>query len=120
MSSSSSTSSSDDELSSKPIKDEVSLASITLTESNGNGSVDVNNDLAWGRKSSAVEVEADGSSSASSSGYAGERGSSETSNSRIDEDEIQEVNNDGGFGDGVHDSRAAWVPGKRHVDEVSL
>nr|QCC72925.1 MON1 [Mangifera indica] len=117
MSSSSSTSSSDDELSSKPIKDEVSLASITLTESNGNGSVDVNNDLAWGRKSSAVEVEADGSSSASSSGYAGERGSSETSNSRIDEDEIQEVNNDGGFGDGVHDSRAAWVPGKRHVDE---
>ncbi|XP_031273892.1 vacuolar fusion protein MON1 homolog [Pistacia vera] len=122
MSSSSSAPSSDDELnpnpSPKPIEDELSLASVILTESNGNGSVNENSELAWGRKSSEVEVEADGSSSASSSGYAGERGSSsETSNSRIDEDEIQEVRNDDGFGDGVHDSQAAWVPGKRHVDE---
>ncbi|XP_044506358.1 vacuolar fusion protein MON1 homolog [Mangifera indica] len=122
MSSSSSAPSSVDEINPtpKPIQDELSLASVTLSsESNGNGSVNENRELSWGRKRSEVEVEVDGSPSASSSGYAGERGSSsETSNSRIDEDEIQEVsNNDDGFGDGVQDSQPVWVPGKRYVDE---
>ncbi|TXG73848.1 hypothetical protein EZV62_002427 [Acer yangbiense] len=128
MSSSSSSISSDDEPNSnpKPVDDELSLASVTLNESNGNGSVNVNEnennrqdggEIAWGRKNSEVEVEA--LSSPSSSGYAGERGSSsETTNSRIEDDEIQQVNNDDGFVDGVDHSRASsWVPGKRHVDE---
>ncbi|KAK0605405.1 hypothetical protein LWI29_026343 [Acer saccharum] len=128
MSSSSSSISSDDEPNSnpKPVDDELSLASVTLNESNGNGSINVNEnennrqdggEIAWGRKNSEVEVEA--LSSPSSSGYAGERGSSsETTNSRIEDDEIQQVNNDDGFVDGVNHSRASpWVPGKRHVDE---
>lgn len=128
MSTSSLSTSSDDELNSnrnpnpntKPIDDELSLASITLTESNGNGSVNVNDQNACGQ----VEVDVEGPSSPTSSGYAGERGSSSegTSNSRIDDDdEIREVINDDGFVDGVRDARAApWMPGKRHVDEVSL
>ncbi|KAJ7001962.1 vacuolar fusion protein MON1 [Populus alba x Populus x berolinensis] len=66
--------------------------------------------VAWRRTSSEVEV--DGPSSPSSSGYAGERGSSGAS----DDDEIHEVANDGGI-DGVFDSQAAWLPGKRHVNE---
>ncbi|KAH7561050.1 hypothetical protein JRO89_XS10G0163300 [Xanthoceras sorbifolium] len=136
MTSSSSLTSSDDEPNSnpnpKPIDDELSLASVTLTESTtSNGSVNENvnennhhdagdeerTEIVWGRKNSGVEVEAP--SSPSSSGYAGERGSSsETSNSRIDDDEIQEVRNNDGFVDGVRDSQASsWVPGKRHVDE---
>ncbi|KAK3205992.1 hypothetical protein Dsin_020038 [Dipteronia sinensis] len=127
--SSSSSISSDDEPNSNPnpIDDELSLASVTLNESNGNGSVNVNEnenennrqdggEITWGRKNSEVEVEAP--SSPSSSGYAGERGSSETTNSRIEDDEIQQVNNDDGFVDEVNHSRASsWVPGKRHVDE---
>lgn len=67
-----------------------------------------------------------GPSSPSSSGYAGERGSSSaTSASRIDEaseiddNEIREVRNDGSL-EGISDSQASsWVPGKRHIDEVS-
>lgn len=77
--------------------------------------------VVWRRTNSELEV--DGPPSPSSSGYAGERGSSSaTSASRIgevseDDDAIQEVGNDAGV-DGVLDSQAAWVPGKRHVDEV--
>ncbi|XP_011040883.1 PREDICTED: vacuolar fusion protein MON1 homolog A isoform X2 [Populus euphratica] len=66
--------------------------------------------VVWRRTNSEVEV--DGPSSPSSSGYAGERGSSGAS----DDDEIHEVANDGGI-DGVFDSQAAWLPGKRHVNE---
>ena len=68
------------------------------------------------------EHEADAPSSPSSSGYAGERGSSSaTSESGIGErgeDEISEVGNDDSV-DGVSDLQQSWVPGKRHVDEVS-
>ncbi|KAE8729242.1 putative WD-repeat protein [Hibiscus syriacus] len=63
-------------------------------------------------------------SSSTSSGYAGERGSSSaTSESRIDEvseidgNEIHEVRNHG-FLEGFSVNQAPpWVPGKRHVDE---
>ncbi|KAE8733797.1 double-stranded RNA-binding protein 2-like [Hibiscus syriacus] len=63
-------------------------------------------------------------SSSTSSGYAGERGSSSaTSESRIDEaseidgNEIHEVRNHG-FLQGFSDNQASpWVPGKRYVDE---
>lgn len=65
----------------------------------------------------------EGPSSPSSSGYAGERGSSSASSaSRIDEaseindDEIQEARKDGFQSDSQTPS---WVPGKRHVNEVS-
>ncbi|XWS71821.1 hypothetical protein CRYUN_Cryun03dG0171000 [Craigia yunnanensis] len=66
----------------------------------------------------------EGPFSPSSSGYAGERGSSSvTSASRIDEaseiddNEIQEARNDGSLEE-ISDSLASsWVPGKRHVDE---
>ena len=68
------------------------------------------------------ELEVDQPSSPSSSGYAGERGSSgATSASEIEEaggDRIREVGRDDSF-DGVSDSQAPWVPGKRHADEVS-
>ncbi|KAF2284649.1 hypothetical protein GH714_028818 [Hevea brasiliensis] len=74
--------------------------------------------VVWRRTNSELKV--DGPSSPSSSGYAGERGSSSvTSASRIgevSEDEIQEAGNDSDV-DGNLDSQAAWVPGKRHVDE---
>ncbi|KAL5565677.1 hypothetical protein UlMin_028841 [Ulmus minor] len=74
--------------------------------------------VVWGRTNS--EVEMDGPSSPSSSGYAGERGSSSASSggSGIDEvveDEIEEVRSDAI--DGVLNSQASWLPGKRHVDE---
>lgn len=133
MSTSSSSPSSDEELIfnpnpiPKPIDDELTLASLTLTESNGNGSVGESD--RYGGAGVVLEAEREGEregpSSPSSSGYAGERGSSSegTSNSRIgdeDDDGIQEVINDhDGFVDGVGDSSpsASWVPGKRHVDE---
>lgn len=111
----------------EPIDNELTLASVTLTESNGNGSVDESD--RYGRTEVVLEAEREGEreepSSPSSSGYAGERGSSSegTCNSRIgdeDDDEIQEAINDhDGFVDGVGDSSpsASWVPGKRHVDE---
>lgn len=135
MSTSSSSPSSDEELIfnpnpiPKPIDDELTLVSLTLTESNGNGSVCESD--RYGGAGVVLEAEREGEregpSSPSSSGYAGERGSSSegTSNSRIgdeDDDGIQEVINDhDGFVDGVGDSSpsASWVPGKRHVDEVS-
>ncbi|KAB1221664.1 hypothetical protein CJ030_MR2G024027 [Morella rubra] len=79
----------------------------------------VERSVVWTRTISELEVE--GPSSPSSSGYAGERGSTSASSggSGIDgmgEDEIQEVRNDGSI-DGVSDSPASWVPGKRHLDE---
>lgn len=57
----------------------------------------------------------------SSSGYAGERGSSSSTSgieSRVNDDdvEIREVPNNGNF-DGFSDSQPPWLPGKRHGDE---
>ncbi|GKV01216.1 hypothetical protein SLEP1_g13786 [Rubroshorea leprosula] len=78
--------------------------------------------VVWERENSEVEME-EGLPSPSSSGYAGERGSSSaTSASRMDEmsdvsGEIQEVRNDGSLG-GVSDFQGSWIPGKRHVDEL--
>ncbi|PON76800.1 Vacuolar fusion protein MON [Parasponia andersonii] len=74
--------------------------------------------VVWGRTNSELEV--DEPASPSSSGYAGERGSSGASSGELEigevvEDEIQEPRSDGV--DGVLDSQASWVPGKRHVDE---
>uniref|UniRef100_A0A5B6ZZE3 Vacuolar fusion protein MON1 homolog n=1 Tax=Davidia involucrata TaxID=16924 RepID=A0A5B6ZZE3_DAVIN len=71
----------------------------------------------WRRTNSELEV--DVPSSPSSSGYAGERGSSSATSAsgieeEVGEDEICEVEKDDSF-DGVSDSQ--WVPGKRHVDE---
>lgn len=76
-------------------------------------------DVVWGRTAS--ELEMDGLSSPSSSGYAGERGSSSaTSGSGIDDvvgqDEIEEMRNDV-IVDEVSDSHTSWLPAKRHVDE---
>ncbi|KAJ7947814.1 Vacuolar fusion protein MON1 [Quillaja saponaria] len=73
--------------------------------------------VVWGRIVS--ELEKDGPPSPSSSGYAGERGSSSgTSGLGIDEveDEILEVRNRDSVNE-VSDSPAAWVPGKRHENE---
>lgn len=76
--------------------------------------------VVWMRTNSELEV--DRPSSPSSSGYAGERGSSGASSGGVSgtdevvEEEIQEDRND--VVDGVLDSQASWIPGKRHVDEV--
>ncbi|PIA38945.1 hypothetical protein AQUCO_02700261v1 [Aquilegia coerulea] len=71
------------------------------------------------------EIEFDAQSNPSSSGYVGERGSSSASTVS---DEIEEVEEDGNFdngmlaqqndnsSNGVYDS-ASWVPGKRHDEE---
>lgn len=88
-----------------------------LGSSSGRGGV------VWGRTNSEVEVDAP--ASPSSSGYAGERGSSGASSGDLeidevvddDDEEIQEVRSDDAV-DGVLDSQASWVPGKRHIDEV--
>ncbi|KAJ6309676.1 hypothetical protein OIU76_014585 [Salix suchowensis] len=90
-----------------------------------NGSLNVNSDnheqddriglvrnVVWRRTNSEMEVDVNGPSSPSSSGYAGERGSSGVS----EDDEIQEVAKDSALHGGF-DSQAAWLPGKRHVDE---
>nr|QNH91775.1 putative SAND family protein [Populus ussuriensis] len=90
-----------------------------------NGSLNVNNNnneqddriglvrsVVLRRTNSEVEVDVNGPSSPSSSGYAGERGSSGVS----EDDEIEEVANDSALHE-VFDSQAAWLPGKRHVDE---
>ncbi|KAJ8751332.1 hypothetical protein K2173_016518 [Erythroxylum novogranatense] len=63
------------------------------------------NGCGWRRTNS--ELEMDGPSSPSSSGYAGERGTSG------EDDEIVEISNDVA----VMDSQLPWTPGKRHVDE---
>lgn len=71
------------------------------------------------RSNSNSELDVERRSSPSSSGYAGERGSSgaSTASAETEEDEIQEDNH---LQNGLSDSLAAWVPGKRHVDEVLL
>ncbi|CAL5436053.1 unnamed protein product [Camellia sinensis] len=61
------------------------------------------------------ELEMDQASSPSSSGYAGERGST-SSASAIGVDEICEVGNDDSF-NGASGSPEPWVTGKRHGDE---
>ncbi|PKI51970.1 hypothetical protein CRG98_027622 [Punica granatum] len=68
------------------------------------------------RSNSTSELDVERRSSPSSSGYAGERGSSGASSAsaETEEDEIQEDNRSA---NGLYDSQAAWVPGKRHVDE---
>ncbi|GMN24768.1 hypothetical protein TIFTF001_000693 [Ficus carica] len=77
--------------------------------------------LVWGRTNSELEVEEP--SSPSSSGYAGERGSSGASSGggsgidEVGEYEIQELRNVAVVDDGVSDSEATWLPGKRHLDE---
>lgn len=76
--------------------------------------------VVWGRTNS--EIEADRPASPSSSGYAGERGSSSASSGRsemdgIVEDEIQELRDDASVGE-ISNSVPSWVPGKRHGDEV--
>lgn len=64
------------------------------------------------------ELEMDGQSSPSSSGYAGERGSS-TATSASGTDDIREVRDNGSSIDGLLDpsSQSQWVPGKRHLNE---
>lgn len=70
------------------------------------------------------EREMDGLSSPSSSGYAGERGSSSGATSASGTDEVPDAQDNGASSsvDGMLDStlqQPQWVPGKRHVDEVS-
>lgn len=75
------------------------------------------------RAENPVEMEAgEEPPSPTSSGYDGERGSSGGATSTykaddVSEDEIREANVDG---DTASQHEAAWLPGKRHVDEVSL
>lgn len=76
--------------------------------------------VVWGRTNSEIEV--DRPASPSSSGYAGERGSSSASSGRsemdgIAEDEIQELRDDASVGE-ISNSLPSWVPGKRHGNEV--
>ncbi|KAA0032573.1 protein SAND [Cucumis melo var. makuwa] len=76
--------------------------------------------VVWGRTNSEIEV--DRPASPSSSGYAGERGSSSASSGRsemdgVAEDEIQELRDDASDGENSN-SVPSWVPGKRHGDEV--
>nr|XP_009798420.1 PREDICTED: protein SAND-like isoform X1 [Nicotiana sylvestris]XP_009798421.1 PREDICTED: protein SAND-like isoform X2 [Nicotiana sylvestris] len=73
--------------------------------------------LMWRNNSEEMEAP----SSPSSSGYAGERGSSNASSraSGIEEEvdgEILEIGNSDSF-DGVSDSQVQWLPGKRHSSE---
>ncbi|XP_024022566.1 vacuolar fusion protein MON1 homolog isoform X3 [Morus notabilis] len=104
-------------------EEELVIAAEEEIQSNS-GEAEVSEGLArggvvLGRTISELDVEEP--SSPSSSGYAGERGSSGASSgggSGIDEvgdDEIQEVRSDAV--DGVLDSGATWAPGKRHPDE---
>lgn len=70
--------------------------------------------LAW------REVEAETPASPSSSGYAGERGSSSYGSSgsgieEISEDQVREI--DGDLVNGITDSQQPWIPGKRHLNE---
>ncbi|XP_065869035.1 vacuolar fusion protein MON1 homolog [Euphorbia lathyris] len=88
------------------------------SDARGFGDGDGASSVVWRTKN--LELEVDGPPSPSSSGYAGERGtSSASSGSRIgdlSEDEIREIRNDGHV-EGALDSQVAWVPGKRHVNE---
>lgn len=77
--------------------------------------------VVWGRTNSEIEV--DRPASPSSSGYAGERGSSSASSGRsemdgVAEDEIQELRDDDASIGENSNSVPSWVPGKRHGDEV--
>lgn len=76
--------------------------------------------VAW-RENSQHEAEDFDPSSPSSSGYAGERGSSTgTSAGPIDEVEADGNTRADLFVDSVAAESSSWVPGKRHVDEVRL
>ena len=93
--------------------------------------VEVENSVSRGegvlwRNSSDVEGEVEGQGSPSSSGYAGGKGTS--SSSGVSGSGIEEISGDevdqgeggirsGSFGGSVD---SEWVPGKRHVNEVSL
>lgn len=81
--------------------------------------------MLW-RNNSDVEVEVEGQGSPSSSGYAGGKGTSSSSGisgsgiEEISSDEVDHgevVNRSGSFGGSVD---SEWVPGKRHVNEVSF
>ncbi|KAI4334397.1 hypothetical protein L6164_019095 [Bauhinia variegata] len=100
------------------IEEQVQSSSVTVEEAGGvRGSVE--HTVVWGRTAS--ELEMDGPSSPSSSGYAGERGSSTaTTGSAIDEvveQEIEEVVRNDDTVDGISDSQMSWLPGKRDADE---
>lgn len=96
-----------------------------VASANGNGEEEIETEQ------HPVEMEAgEEPPSPTSSGYDGERGSSggATSTYKADDvsedDEIREATNVVGGGGGGDDTasqhEAAWLPGKRHVDEVSL
>lgn len=96
---------------------------IALEDQTGEGRESSEHGFVWGRTVSELDI--DGPSSPSSSGYAGERGSSSaTSGSLIDDvvehDEIEELSNVVAVDDGISDSQMSWLPGKRHETEVCI
>ncbi|XP_027086171.1 vacuolar fusion protein MON1 homolog isoform X2 [Coffea eugenioides] len=105
------------------IREELVNGSINEIEElpgNSEEKLKVSSSRVWANVSEMEEGAAP--SSPSSSGYAGERGSSATSgveedgNDDYNDDEIVEVRSNGDF-DGVAHSPAPWTPGKRHGDE---
>lgn len=97
---------------------DVLASEVVVEEERESNSVSATGDvgLAW------REEEVEAPASPGSSGYAGERGSSNASSAsgieEIGEDQVAE--RDGGLVNGVADSQPAWIPGKRHVNEVSF
>ncbi|PRQ33543.1 putative vacuolar fusion protein Mon1 [Rosa chinensis] len=101
------------------IENEEEVAALTNSAPSGSSEVVESSGGGGGgilRARSNSELEADGPESPSSSGYAGGRGSSSASSDGSGIDEIAAVS-DVEVVDGVSDSQAPWVPGKRHVDE---
>ncbi|TYI35016.1 hypothetical protein ES332_A03G047100v1 [Gossypium tomentosum] len=123
----------------EPVDEQFGLLSLTepveLEPNRGNGYGVANGSLNRERSNGEEEYERltvqnreifgdERPSSPSSSGYAGERGSSSASTasridgaSEVDGDEIQEVRNDCSLEVFSDTQASAWVPGKRHVDE---
>ncbi|PPS06669.1 hypothetical protein GOBAR_AA13982 [Gossypium barbadense] len=123
----------------EPVDEQFGLLSLTepveLEPNRGNGYGVANGSLNRERSNGEEEYERltvqnreifgdERPSSPSSSGYAGERGSSSSSTasridgaSEVDGDEIQEVRNDCSLEVFSDTQASAWVPGKRHVDE---
>uniref|UniRef100_A0A7N1A1D3 Vacuolar fusion protein MON1 homolog n=1 Tax=Kalanchoe fedtschenkoi TaxID=63787 RepID=A0A7N1A1D3_KALFE len=104
----------------------LKTAEVVGSEVVGEGSrpgLEVGSEWRRNRTRSNSEIEMDDEQSPSSSGYAGERGSSNGAassasdiNEIVEDDEIREVGDVDGANGGI-DSQSDWVPGKRHADE---
>lgn len=120
--------------SSQPNSDAPPSPPSPPTEDEATASIEPGSSSAWVRTGSELEIDDDAPSSPSSSGYAGEQGStSATSGSGIEieheheHEQQQEIEEEDHHhlnrqidNISISDSHTSWIPGKRNLDEVGI